>query len=139
MNLANQNPKKTKKPSVDFQTEFFVQIPNFLFYDLANKNISKRDFIVYAALQKFRDPSGRRPTSPSNSFLAALTNLSKSSIVEALKQLENAGYIERLTDVDQTGIARRQIKFLVQVQNCEIEGRPASAITNMGESGVKKS
>lgn len=126
MNSSNQNPDKTRKPKVDFQTEFFVQIPNYLFYDLANKNISKRDFIVYAALQKFRDRSGKKPTTPSNSQIAALTNLSNSSVVEALKQLEKTGYIMRTNLVYQSGEQRRQFKFLVRVEKSKIVGCPAT-------------
>ena len=104
-------------------------MPNWLFYDLAHKKIKPRDFVVYGAIQKFRDTSKKRPTTPSNSQLSALTGFSTSSIVAALIALEKSGYIERHYIYSQSGEPRRCFKFTVCVENGEVVGKPSSALS----------
>ena len=116
-------------PKVDFQPEYYVQMPNWLFHDLAHKKIKPRDFVVYGAIQKFRDTSKKRPTTPTNGQLSALTGFSKSSIVAALDVLEKAGYINRYWISTQSGEFRRGFKFSVCVENGKVIGKPSSELS----------
>ena len=120
---------KRSFPKVDFQPEYYFQMPNWLFHDLAHKKIKPRDFVVYGAIQKFRDTSKKRPTTPSNGQLSTLTGFSKSSIVTALEALEKAGYIKRYWMYSQSGEPRRGFKFTVCVENGEVVGKPSSALS----------
>ena len=116
-------------PKVDFQPEYYVQIPNWLFHDLAYKKIKPRDFVVYGAIQKFRTTPRKRPTTPTNGQLSALTGFSKSSIVAALDVLEKAGYINRYWIRTQSGEFRRGFKFTVCVENGKVIGKPSSELS----------